>query len=200
MTGERCYGPLKPAFPINGIVLVGVCAAGKTTVSRLLAEAGIPARPVAQEHSLVPGLYGRGGPHPLVVLAARWDTVHRRRRLGWSPEYYRVQWRRVAGAREQAGLIVHTDSLSAREVSEVVRRWWDERFGIGEAAVRLAGAEGCRLAALRYAVARGDITAVGATDAGAVDWDALESRYREAPYACLPRDGGGSGGGRGGLD
>lgn len=115
-----------PASPTSPLVLVGVCAAGKSTVSRLLAERGIWAKPVAQEHSQVPDLYRRTGP-VVVLLVASWETVHHRRHLTWDPAFYRTEWERLASARRAASFIIHTDVLSADQVAERVARWFSQR-------------------------------------------------------------------------
>ncbi len=115
--------------------MVGVCASGKTTLFRELQGLGIPVRAVAQEHSLVPGLFRRQGSHPLVLLTADWETVHRRRRLAWEPAFYRTEWMRLEEARKEADLVVQTDYLTPRQVAEVVRRWWDGRMGLDTCAL-----------------------------------------------------------------
>ncbi len=118
-----------PVFPIKPLVLVGVCAAGKTTVSGLLRNRGIIAKPVAQEHSRVPDLYKRTGDW-VVLLAATWETVHRRRRLSWDTSFYRTEWDRLGTARQEACLIVHTDWLTAEQVAQRVARWFDGKVGL----------------------------------------------------------------------
>ena len=118
-----------PAFPISRLVLVGVCASGKSTLSRRLDERGIEARPVAQEHSGVQDLYRRQG-SLVILLAASWQTVHRRRKLSWDPQFYGVEWLRLRQARQDARLIVHTDSLSPDQVADVVTEWFDQWFGL----------------------------------------------------------------------
>lgn len=117
-----------PASPINPLVVVGVCAAGKTTLAQHLAKQGIIARPVAQEHSQVRELYRRSG-DLVVLLAASWDTVHRRRRLAWNPSFYEEEWHRLAKARQGAALILHTDWLTPQEVADSVTRWYDQQYG-----------------------------------------------------------------------
>ena len=127
---DRACDDCMPAFPINGIVVVGVCASGKTTLFRQLEPVGIPVRPVAQEHSLVRGLFRRRGARPLVLLTADWETVHRRRQLAWDPGFYRTEWRRLEEARHEADLVVQTDYLTPQQVAEAVVRWWDQRMGL----------------------------------------------------------------------
>ena len=130
MTNLRCE-TFTPASPINLLVLVGVCAAGKTSVSQLLNQAGIAAHPVAQEHSRVPHLYRRSGGW-VVILAASWEAVHRRRQLGWNPAFYREEWDRIGQARREAALIVHTDWLDAAEVAARITAWFDRRVGFDQ--------------------------------------------------------------------
>ncbi len=129
MTEVR-YESSKPAFPTKGIVLVGVCASGKTTASQGLAKCGITARAVAQEHSMISNLYQRSGPGLVVVLVASWGTVHRRRRLAWDRDFYRIEWNRLTRARQDAKLILHTDSLTREAVVAAIVRWWDREMGL----------------------------------------------------------------------
>lgn len=124
------YESFKPAFPTKGIVLVGVCASGKTTASQGLAKCGITARAVAQEHSMISNLYQRSGPGIVVVLVANWGTVHRRRRLAWERDFYRTEWNRLARARQDAKLILHTDALTREEVVAAIVRFWDREMGL----------------------------------------------------------------------
>lgn len=120
--------------------MVGVCASGKTTLSETLRPWGIPVHPVAQEHSQVARLYRRLGPRPLVLLVASWETVHRRRTFSFEPQFFTTEWERLADARREANLVVHTDGLSPDEVAKVVADWWDRERGI-RAGPGSAGAE-----------------------------------------------------------
>jgi hypothetical protein len=117
-----------PASPISPLVVAGVCAAGKTTLAHNLELRGISARPVAQEHSRVKGLYRRAG-GMVVLLVASWSTVHRRRRLAWNPAFYREEWERLMGARRDAAYVLHTDFLTPDEVADRVAGWFDHQFG-----------------------------------------------------------------------
>ncbi len=120
-----------PAFPISAVVIVGVCAAGKSTLASNLARAGIEAKPVAQEHSGVPELFRRTG-ETVIVLVANWESVHKRRRLAWEPKFYQDEWDRLTMARQKARLIVHTDWLTAQEVANRVVYWFDEYYGFAQ--------------------------------------------------------------------
>jgi hypothetical protein len=109
------------------IVLVGVCASGKSTVAQLLQRQGLLARAVAQEHSRVPWLYAHLGPGWIVCLCANWETVHRRRPLAFAPDFYEREWLRIREARASAHLIIHTDYLTAPEVTDLIISWWPQR-------------------------------------------------------------------------
>ncbi len=143
------------AFPINGVVLVGVCAAGKTTAREGLGATGIPARSVAQEHSMIKHLYRNGGPGRLVLLVASWETVHRRRQLAWNPDFYRTEWSRLEAARREADLILHTDNLSRQEVLDSIVRWWDVRAGLAPVWAQYPRWDGPMKAEIRQKLATG---------------------------------------------
>jgi hypothetical protein len=117
-----------PAFPISPLVIVGVCAAGKSTLAGRLRQRGIAARAVAQEHSQVLDLYRRSG-RWVVLLTASWASVHRRRKLSWNPAFYREEWRRLTRARQDAVLVIGTDWLDADEVADETVAWFDRRVG-----------------------------------------------------------------------
>ena len=61
------------------IVVVGVCASGKTTLVEGLRARGYRARSVALEHSNVPRLWTYHDPDFLVVLDCSLDTIRKRR-------------------------------------------------------------------------------------------------------------------------
>lgn len=121
-------GNFTPAYPISPLVLVGVCAAGKSTLAQQLEMRGVAARAVAQEHSRVMDLYHRSGQW-VIVLVADWNTVHRRRQLSWDLAFYRTEWDRIGDARQAAALIIHTDWLNPSQVADRVTTWFDRQFG-----------------------------------------------------------------------
>ncbi len=155
MTAVRS-ADLPLAFPINGLILVGVCAAGKTTAKDGLKSSGIPARSVAQEHSMVKQLYRQGGMGLVVLLVASWETVHHRRQLAWNPDFYRTEWMRLQEARKEARLILHTDELSRKEVADAIIRWWDARLGLGPVWIGHPDWDGPKKATIRSKVAIGE--------------------------------------------
>lgn len=117
------------------MAIVGVCAAGKTTLAAGLNAAGVTAYSVPQEHSFVRRLWLRRNPPPsiLVMLDARWETTRRRRPdITYGPERLEEQRRRLALAREECDLYLPTDDLTIAEVRERVLSFiaaWKEKEG-----------------------------------------------------------------------
>lgn len=105
------------------IVIVGPCAAGKTTLVRgLWAQGFAKARVVAQEHSGVPDLWKmRGQPDVLIYLDAKLETIAaRQQRSDWTTDYLAEQQRRLQSARAACDLYLPTDDLTIEEVLEQV--------------------------------------------------------------------------------
>lgn len=180
------FGHSPRAFPINGVVLVGVCAAGKSTVSQVLASYGIVAQSVAQEHSAVPTLFRRKGNHPVILLAADFATVRRRRRVSWTRQHYIQQWVRLRAAREAASLIVRTDPLDPLGVAGVVVQWFDRRTGLD----KLWASPACSCteqdrAAVRYRVCCGEAAPVQIPDVA--DLQRARAPFAAFSSALLPK-------------
>jgi hypothetical protein len=111
-------GP-ESARPLVGIV--GPCSAGKSTLARGLAELGVPARAIGQEHSYVPHMWQTlTRPDVLVFLDVSFDQAQARRWLSWQPKDLDEQHRRLAHARQHCHLYLHTDGLSIDEVRQRV--------------------------------------------------------------------------------
>ena len=105
------------------IVIVGPCAAGKTTLVRgLWAQGFAKARVVAQEHSGVSDLWKtRGQPDVLIYLDAKLDTIAvRQQRSDWTTDYLTEQQRRLQSARTACDVYLPTDDLTIEEVLEQV--------------------------------------------------------------------------------
>lgn len=115
------------------VVIVGVCASGKTTLAHGLVREGIKAHAVPQEHSYVRRLWEKQHPEAnlLVMLDARWETTHSRRpTISYGPERLEEQRQRLNPAREAADLYLPTDDLSIEQVKERVLAFvqaWKER-------------------------------------------------------------------------
>lgn len=105
----------------NGeIIIVGVCAAGKSTLAARLRGAGMRARTVAQEHSCIPELWRWSGAATMVYLHASYQAVKQRRVSLMSPANYEAQIHRLRSARRAATITVDTTDLPAEVVYELV--------------------------------------------------------------------------------
>ena len=105
------------------IVIVGPCAAGKSTLrDRLLAHGFSQVRVVAQEHSGVRDLWKmRGYPEVLIFLDVRAETANARQgRSDWTPIAHAEQLHRLRDARAACDLYQPTDDLTPDEVAEQV--------------------------------------------------------------------------------
>ena len=108
----------------GAIVVVGPCAAGKTTLVWHLARAGVLARTIAQEHSVVPTLFSRYPGAGLIYLTADWAVLRRRRPHSGGWAQYAEEMRVLQTARAAAELVVHTDSRTPEAVAALVLSWW----------------------------------------------------------------------------
>ncbi len=108
------------------IVIVGPCAAGKSTLrDRLLARNFTQVRVVAQEHSGVRDLWKmRGYPQVLIFLDAEVATANARQgRSDWTPAARAEQLNRLQQARAACDLYLPTDDLTPAEVVDRVVRF-----------------------------------------------------------------------------
>jgi len=103
------------------IGLVGVCAAGKSTLRKRLQARGYQVKHIAQEHSFVGDMWRRlANPDILVFLDVSYEVTLQRRNLNWKPSDYDEQQRRLNHARQNADFYLHTDELSPDEVEAKV--------------------------------------------------------------------------------
>jgi cytidylate kinase len=107
---------------VNKIIgIVGPCAAGKSTLVRNLAEHGIEARHIAQEHSYVQDMWRRvSNPDVLIYLDVSFDESIKRRSQNWTEWEYSEQVHRLHHAREHATIYIDTNQLSINDVFEKV--------------------------------------------------------------------------------
>ena len=105
------------------IVVVGPCAAGKSTlVSGLRAQGFTAARLVAQEHSGIPDLWAlHGPPDVLVYLDVQAEAMNRRQgRSDWTEETRAAEVARLERARLASHLYLATDDLTIPQVLDAV--------------------------------------------------------------------------------
>lgn len=93
------------------IVVVGPCASGKTTLVGGLRDLGYDAAVCGQEHSDIPTLWRHTDPDIVIALQVDLATIRRRRGDDWPEWLYRLQDRRLRGAREAAAIRVDTSRL-----------------------------------------------------------------------------------------
>ncbi len=103
------------------IKVVGLSAAGKSTLVAGLRAAGYQARPVSQEHSAVSTLWQEFGPtHTLVYLHVTLEAQRARRPdVAWTEEAHRVEMERLRHAADHADLSIDTSAMSADQVCAV---------------------------------------------------------------------------------
>jgi deoxyadenosine/deoxycytidine kinase len=109
------------------IIIVGVCAAGKTTLAENLTRLGYEADTVAQEHSYVPTLYRHSSPDAVIYLDASFAAIKKRRDIDWDERFLAEEQARLADARAACDLYIKTDNLNADQVFRRVRRWLEKR-------------------------------------------------------------------------
>lgn len=103
------------------IAVVGHCAAGKSTVVRLLERKGYEAYSVAQEHSIVHDLWAHQQPDIVVFLGVSLESVRARKANPDWPEWiFDQQSQRLSHAREHADCIIDTDAESVETVVEKI--------------------------------------------------------------------------------
>ncbi len=112
------------------VVIVGPCAAGKSTLrDRLLARGFTQVRVVAQEHSGVRDLWKmRGYPECLIFLDAEVQTANvRQNRSDWTAAAHAEQLSRLEHARLACHLYLPTDNLTPDEVADQVEGFIADR-------------------------------------------------------------------------
>ncbi|RLT32677.1 MAG: hypothetical protein DWI57_18200 [Chloroflexi bacterium] len=110
------------------IKVVGVSAAGKSTLVNGLREQGYNARPASQEHSEMAEMWRKIRPPALLIyLEIDLATQNERRPdVSWDPAWLATETHRLRHARQHADLILNTCGLEAREVLSQVLAWLDE--------------------------------------------------------------------------
>lgn len=104
------------------IVVVGPCAAGKSTLVGNLGSRGFNIKSCTQEHSFVPQLWKRfARADVLIYLDADLATIAlRQKRSDWTEQRLAEQRRRLAHARAHCDLYLKTDDLTREQVADRV--------------------------------------------------------------------------------
>ncbi|MCY3658261.1 MAG: hypothetical protein OXG36_04470 [Caldilineaceae bacterium] len=111
------------------IKVVGVSAAGKSTLVATLEQLGMHARCTSQEHSYVKDMWQRlHPPDILIFLHADLGTQLSRRPWGrYTEAGHREELERLGHALAHADLVIETSPLTKQEVVRTVRRFLDDR-------------------------------------------------------------------------
>jgi len=111
------------------IVIVGVCASGKSALANRLTACGYEAHVCAQEHSFAPAMWRMTEPDVLVYLDASLVTVRKRKGVDWGDDQLAEQRARLADARAHCHLYLNTEGLTEEKVFRRVRRFLDKLRG-----------------------------------------------------------------------
>ncbi|MFD3165545.1 hypothetical protein [Herpetosiphon sp. NSE202] len=101
------------------VVIVGPCAAGKTTLRQGLETHGIQARVIAQEHSGIRGLWRKHQADYVIYLDVDLPAVHERGRPTFPAWLHNQQQQRLQEARDAADIYLDTTKHS---INDVLRR------------------------------------------------------------------------------
>ncbi len=125
-TAPRRDDPTPAEGPL--VVVVGPCAAGKSTLAAGLRRLGFRAMVSGQEHSDIPTLWRRAEPDIVVALGVDLETIRRRRADDAWPEWlYALQRERLAQAEQAAAIQIDTTGTDADGVLARVAAFLDER-------------------------------------------------------------------------
>ena len=97
-------------------MVVGPCAAGKSTLVSALRELGYDAHVSGQEHSEIAMLWQHSQPDVLIALAVDIGAVRDRRGGSWPEWLHGIQVRRLAAASRAANLAIDTTGLTPQTV------------------------------------------------------------------------------------
>lgn len=129
-SGSRATSVMGPR-----VVVVGPCAAGKSTLAAGLRELGFDARVCGQEHSEISTLWLRQQPDVVVALDVDLETIRaRRQEAAWPRWLYETQRRRLRHANDAAALRIDTALLGQDEVLAAVSGFLAERDALSGAA------------------------------------------------------------------
>jgi hypothetical protein len=110
---------MEKSLPI--IKVVGMSAAGKSTLVVGLRERGYDARPISQEHSNMPELW-RHFELPDILIHLNLTLAGQRSRrpdVSWTLKWHRQETQRLAHALDHADLKIDTSELTAAQVLDI---------------------------------------------------------------------------------
>ena len=107
---DRVYRPT--AEESSRIVVVGPCAAGKSTLVEALQARGYDAHVSGQEHSAIASLWQRTHPDILIALEVDISAVRARRGADWPEWLHDLQVQRLRAASAAANLTINTTDIS----------------------------------------------------------------------------------------
>lgn len=102
------------------IVVVGPCAAGKSTLVEALQARGYDAHVTSQEHSAISSLWQHSHPDVLIALEVDIAAVQERRGDDWPAWLHNLQVQRLRAASEAADLTIDTTNLEPQVVVDRV--------------------------------------------------------------------------------
>ena len=108
-------------------MVVGPCAAGKSTLVTALRELGYDAHASGQEHSEIAMLWQHSHPDVLIALEVDIAAVRDRRGGSWPEWLHDRQVRRLAAASRAADLAIDTTAISPQTLVDRVVAYLQRR-------------------------------------------------------------------------
>ena len=127
--GDVLHGAPAAQAESRKIVVVGPCAAGKSTLVSALRGLGYDAHVSGQEHSEIATLWQHSKPDVLIALDADITAVRDRRGGSWPEWLHDLQVRRLAAAARAADLAIDTTKLSTQAVVALVVAYLEQLDG-----------------------------------------------------------------------
>lgn len=115
----------------DDVVIVGPCAAGKSTLTKGLRSHGFKARAIAQEHSGVTHLWRKNNAKFMIYLDVDLPSVHRRGRPNFPAWIHETQKQRLSQARQAADLYINTVDLAIADVLTTALDFLAQRGTLG---------------------------------------------------------------------
>ncbi len=102
------------------VLIVGVCASGKSTLAQGLRAHGYATRSFSQEHSGSARVWRHRKPALLVLLHCQFETIQSRRSIAWGRRAYVQQLVNLQDARQSADIVIQTDGLTPAQLIAAV--------------------------------------------------------------------------------